>query len=83
MQPEQTDALDVVDEAAQDGVDGAEALLKAQAARPSVCEEAKVRYAVYLRKKERTAEELALWREIARRWPDNPHYAATLKDLEK
>ena len=83
MQPEQTDALDVVDEAAQDGVDGAEALLKAQAARPSVCEEAKVRYAVYLRKKERTAEALALWREIARRWPDNPHYAATLKDLEK
>ncbi len=83
MQPEQTDALDVVDEAAQDGVDGAEALLKAQAARPSVCEEAKVRYAVYLRNKGRAAETLALWREIARRWPDNPHYAATLKDLEK
>lgn len=83
MQPEQTEALDVVDGAARDGLDGAEAVLKAQAMRPSVCEEAKVRYAVYLREKGRTMEALTIWREIARRWPKNPNYAATLRDLEK
>ena len=83
LHPEQSDALDVVEEAARDGREGAEALLAAQAARPSVCEEAKVRYAVHLRRAGRVAEARTLWREIVRRWPGNADYAATLRDLEK
>jgi len=83
MQQEETRALGVVADAADDGNAEAAALLAEQAARPSVREEAKVRYALYLMRQNRRSDAVEIWREVARRWPDNPNYSATLKDLEK
>lgn len=83
LQPEETRALGVVARMADDGNDEAAEILKREALRPSVREEAKVRYALYLGRRGRREEALEIWREIVRRWPDNPNYSATLKDLEK
>ncbi len=82
LQPEQTGALEVLADAAADGDRKAEAMLRAQADRPSIRDEAKVRYAAFLHGAGRTDEARARWRGIVRRWPDNPHYRRTLRDLE-
>jgi len=83
MQPEQPRALEVVVDAAEYGREGAEEVARNQAMRPSTSPDAKIRYAVCLKKMGRQAEALPIWRELVRRWPRNPEYAATLKDLEK
>lgn len=83
LQPEETRALGVVARMADDGNDEAAEILKREASRPSVREEAKIRYALYLRRRGHRDEALAIWREVVRRWPDNPNYSATLRDLEK
>ena len=83
MQPEETRALNVIERMADDGNTEAAEILKREASRPSVREEAKVRYALYLGRQGRRDEAIAIWREVVRRWPDNPNYSATLKDLEK
>lgn len=83
LQPEETRALGVVARLADEGNEEAAEILKREATRPSVREEAKVRYALYLVRKGRRDEAIDIWREVVRRWPENPNYSATLKDLEK
>ncbi|MBR3958203.1 MAG: fused MFS/spermidine synthase, partial [Kiritimatiellae bacterium] len=83
MQPEETRALNVIERMADDGNAEAAEILKREASRPSVREEAKVRYALYLGRQGCRDEAIAIWREVVRRWPNNHNYSATLKDLEK
>jgi len=83
LQPEESRAIGILADAAKYGTAGAEKLLRQQAGRPSVSSDAKIQYAVYLKGAGRSEETLPIWRELVRRWPDNPHFAATLKALEK
>ena len=80
LQPENSEAMDIVVSIAEDGNAEAENILAEQAARPSAQHEAKTRYAVYLMHKEEFAKSANVWRELVRRWPKDTEFASACAD---
>ena len=80
LQPENSEAMDIVVSIAEDGNAEAEKILAEQAARPSAQHEAKTRYAVYLMHKKEFAKSANVWRELVRRWPKDTEFASACAD---